>query len=908
MITAVFTSGFDHTEVSGLWQYDYGQKLRIQGLNLPPAVEIHFSLSKSGGDSESRVGVTRDGVTDVPIPDSMLENGGTIQNYYIYAFIYLTDKDSGKTVKWIQLHVNSRPKPEAFDSPEEAELFRDAIAAVNDSANRAETAEKSSEAWAHGHNDYPERDGDNAKFYSDKAREKAEETASNLQEVNNLANQVKENAGTVANDKNAVEEFKNKAGESAENAAVSESNAALHENNAKEAQTKAETAQRIAEEAKEQVAKDKEEVLIAKTAVEKSEKNVTENKEFVRQTVENFTSLAENAVDNVNVAGQNQVNNIEKAGQAALDNISTGVDESLTQSGKAADAKVTGDKIAGLEHDVEELNDKKITKFYASNLGNTNLQDSDSGKITDMMLYGKSEQKRYSGKNLCNVTLKDQTISGVTFKVNEDKSITVNGICTNDININIGVALLDANVEYKISGCPKFTEWNDAGFYVNANALSGNVWDRGETSTFIMPNTQKYICTIQLRKDVVLNNIIFYPMIRPSSITDSTYEPYVGGIPSPNPDYPQEIKSVVNPVVKVIGGNLINPGSGQESIKNRGITFTINSDKSITINGTNDGSGYSAILLNSIEYFEIGDIISTGLYGDKEDGNIYLDCYFVGDIYLNRKVENKKVDNNLTHKVFLCVKNGATVDNVTVKAMRNYGATLFPYEPYKEQTATLPYTLNAIPVSSGGNVTIDGQEYIADYVDVDKKQLVRMVGDILLNSLSWTMEEDGNVFISNDFNIKHFPVTRSATILCNKYGCKNNHESFDYTWNNVIYNVNGKRIGVIDKSATTVEDFVNLCDDTEIIYPLATQTEIDLTDEEVQAFKDLATYYQTTNVFITSDQLDGYTEFNYPLNMKNGWDYVMQQIEETRPIIYDTEVKVLENRIDTAILTAMMEG
>ena len=256
MITAVFTSGFDHTEVSGLWQYDYGQKLRIQGLSLPPAVEIQFSLNKSGGDSESRVGITKDGVTDVTIPDSMLENGGSVQNYYIYAFIYITDETSGKTVKWVQLHVNSRPKPEAFDSPEEAKLFREAIAAVNDSADRAETA------------------------------------------------------------------------------------------------------QRAVEEAKEQVAKDKEEVFLAKNAVKESEKNVTENKEYVRQAVDNFTSLAENAVDNVNVAGQNQVNNIEKAGQAALDNISTGVDETLTQSGKAADAEATGKAIDELKSDLGELDER----------------------------------------------------------------------------------------------------------------------------------------------------------------------------------------------------------------------------------------------------------------------------------------------------------------------------------------------------------------------------------------------------------------------------------------------------------------------------------------------------------------------------------------------------------------------
>ena len=41
--------------------------------------------------------------------------------------------------------------------------------------------------------------------------------------------------------------------------------------------------------------------------------------------------------------------------------------------------------------------------------------------------------------------------------------------------------------------------------------------------------------------------------------SEPIYEPYTGGIPSPSPDYPQEIKSVVNPKVKVCGKNLWNP-------------------------------------------------------------------------------------------------------------------------------------------------------------------------------------------------------------------------------------------------------------------------------------------------------------------------------------------------------------
>lgn len=131
----------------GLWQWDYGQVLRIQGLDLPTAVEIHFSLQEKGGEAVTRVGTTKDGVTDVAIPDSMLENNGSAVDYFIYAFIYLTDETSGQTEYKISMQVKARPKPEAFDSPEDAELFREAIAAVNAAADRAETAEKEAEGW-----------------------------------------------------------------------------------------------------------------------------------------------------------------------------------------------------------------------------------------------------------------------------------------------------------------------------------------------------------------------------------------------------------------------------------------------------------------------------------------------------------------------------------------------------------------------------------------------------------------------------------------------------------------------------------------------------------------------------------------------------------------------------------------
>lgn len=162
------------TRCSGLWQYDYGQVLRIQGVNLPTAVEIHFSLDDRGGKSVTRVGTTKDNATDVVIPDSMLENNDTTSSYKIYAFIYATDQESGQTEYKISMDVKARPKPEQFDTPESSELFRQAILEVNRSAESAKKSARESESWAHGREDYPDRQKDNAMYYAKTARDVAE--------------------------------------------------------------------------------------------------------------------------------------------------------------------------------------------------------------------------------------------------------------------------------------------------------------------------------------------------------------------------------------------------------------------------------------------------------------------------------------------------------------------------------------------------------------------------------------------------------------------------------------------------------------------------------------------------------------------------------------------------------------
>lgn len=131
----VFQPGETTARHCGLWQWDYGQVLEIHGLDLPPAVEVHFAAENSTEDATIRIGTTVDKVTTVAIPEKYLERSGNM-----VAYIYLSNPESGQTEYRILYGVKARQKPEAFECPEDAELFRYAIVAVNAAADRAESA------------------------------------------------------------------------------------------------------------------------------------------------------------------------------------------------------------------------------------------------------------------------------------------------------------------------------------------------------------------------------------------------------------------------------------------------------------------------------------------------------------------------------------------------------------------------------------------------------------------------------------------------------------------------------------------------------------------------------------------------------------------------------------------------
>ncbi len=191
-------------------------------------------------------------------------------------------------------------------------------------------------------------------------------------------------------------------------------------------------------------------------------------------------------------------------------------------------------------------------------------------------------------------------------------------------------------------------------------------------------------------------DVTIYPMIRLASVTDDSYEPYVGGIPSPNPDYPQEIKSVVEPVVKVTGKNLLNATLQTKTVE--GVTCTANGDGTYTLNGT---------ATNTITFRVRNDIPADGktyrIVGCPKAMSLntaYID--FSNNVNNASKDTGNGTTISLTREytyvVTIVVINGYTCKNLVFKPMivdadKYPSVTYDDFESYHEQSVPSPASL-----------------------------------------------------------------------------------------------------------------------------------------------------------------------------------------------------------------------
>lgn len=660
------------------------------------------------------------------------------------------------------------------------------------------------------------------------------------------------------------------ASESASNASTSASASAQSATNASQSATNAQESASSASTSADTATSKATEASASATKAKESETNAKSSE-----------TNASNSAKEANTSAVNAKASEDKAKEYA-DNLQN----STETISKLNDALVNQKKA------ISELSDKKITKFYAGNLGETHITDSDNGKIMDMLIYGKSWQLKTTGKNLFNkndFTKLDNVYvdSNATLSNGSDNRGVVIKLAKGTyyynqraVNTDVQIAVFReppkiGDVAEQITRCE-----------INATVSKKIVLD-DEKYIFI-----KYIyiyTALGLTPQAILDSIMIT-----NNNSDTTYEPYTGGKPSPSPNYPQAINSVVNPTIKLRGANLLKLEF--KEYENNGIILEVVGNK-LRFHGT---------FTDTYTFFEVKNKplvkkdTKVSLYVDNYNNHgafAWLELLSNGNMDGLNKASPTDTLQEDKYLNAIGIENyniGDTIDFTTTIAVLD---NTNEYQPYTEQTLTLPITLNAVLVTTGGNVTIGGQQYIADYIDVERGKIVRRCEKATLNTNEGYADETYRLM----FNLPSISGDGESKCLYSAF----NWES----WTTCVMGSKAyvKNIKKSDEEFYTAQELKDLNISFDIIYQLETPTEEDLTTEQVQALKALKTYYPTTNIKNTSEQLDGYTVFNYPISMANGWNYVKQQLNDNRDYIYDMDLQSAEAYVNSEYAVTLTE-
>lgn len=331
-----------------------------------------------------------------------------------------------------------------------------------------------------------------------------------------------------------------------------------------------------------------------------------------------------------------------------------------------------------------------------------------------------------AGKNKLPNTASNATVSGVTFTVNSDGTITANGTASNLIFFQIGIYSLPTSetpISYVLSGAPSGASTST--FYIDCRRDDGSqVIDVGGGSIpFPSSGQTGKQARIIIQQGQTLNNLVFKPMIRLATETDPTFAPYSNICP---------ISGHTGLDAWVRGKNLLE--NTQTTQENNGITFTVNSDGSVKANGTATADAVLSIIVDTSKVY--GDLYFVGCNGGSN--NTYNTLMWDATASARPKkwdgttASNNSIDGTFQQvkivqgnnvKFQLRVMNGQTVSNVVFYPMiclsTETDATFKPYNP-NSQTIQLSWQTEAGEVFGGyvdlvsGELTVtDG--YIASY-------------------------------------------------------------------------------------------------------------------------------------------------------------------------------------------------
>ena len=271
------------------------------------------------------------------------------------------------------------------------------------------------------------------------------------------------------------------------------------------------------------------------------------------QQVTAVNTAGSTQVSTIETKGADQVKAIQEASENALQNISNGVDKGLSEEGKAADAKATGEAISNLTEDTTALQ-KRQNVLVGSETGNpVSCDDAYSAPLCGLTVYGRSTQDgtptpdapvpivsagdggsvavRLTGANMLEGTKPGvkSTAYGITYTIDEN-GVLITGTATKTFNIS-----LHEDAKYRLTR---------GIYYITTRGLSSstmlNFYFIGKFSSDIqnqkvtLARDVEFSLGLQILGGATLNTTVQVSLTRNEITTYSPYYEQLLTLPTPN--------------------------------------------------------------------------------------------------------------------------------------------------------------------------------------------------------------------------------------------------------------------------------------------------------------------------------------------------------------------------------------
>lgn len=547
----------------------------------------------------------------------------------------------------------------------------------------------------------------------------------------------------------------------------------------------------------------------------------------------------DNTTTTYNVTNGNGILSIEKTG--TVDNVDTYTiyyTNGTTSTFTVTNSTVTDQEFETLETEVNKYKTLSLLLPKVTGEGSSiELNDTVEGVTIDITPEGNTEQITYTGKNLLGLIIgRTDTVNGVTITITPDGYVKLHGTANDNINKSYNWAIAGSTYsskEYTYSSTySSGTVSNNFAVNIRSGSTQTSTSNQFNPNSLYVNNSLRketftasgsgYITGIQfiINNGVSFNNFIIKLQVEQgSTVTD--YEPYVGGTPSPNPDYPQDIRVVKGDnTIKINSKNLFDKDNANilnASINSSGVLSSNSNCKTI----------YIPIKSNTT--YTIQKIISTQFRASVYDDIPQINSTGTNTIsnFIGTSITITSTNNSKYLAVFCYINTDTLTEQEILDSIQiEQGSTATDYEPYQNQT--YPIYLGDLELCKIG----DYQDYI--YKENNKWYIHKDIGKVVLDgSENWERSSSySNASFTNISGAKYIPDSgdNNIYVYCDYYD-----RTYKTNLNNLSYCCalsSNSNLLIRNVDFTTNNNFKNWLSthNTTVYYVLETPTTTEITD------------------------------------------------------------------------------